>query len=220
MSVRVLLADDHPLVCAGLAALLRQQADMEIVGTVADGREAVEASRSMTPDVVIMDVTMPGMNGIEATARIVGEGARTRVVMLSMHDSAEHVYRALKAGAQGYLLKDVAGGEIVEAIRAVCAGKRYLSSGIERRDLVMQRLAARSGKSPIESLSQREREILQLVVEGHSSSAIARLVFLSPKTVETYRSRLMQKLAIDDVPSLVKFALEHGITGTQQPGSE
>lgn len=213
MTIRILLADDHPLVCAGLAALLQQQQDMDVVAAVADGREAIQGARTLSPDVVIMDVSMPGMNGIEATAGILAASPPTRVVMLSMHDSAEHVFRALKVGALGYLLKESAGREIVEAVRAVHQGRRYLSEGIPGREALLVRLAGRASTSPVDSLSRRELEILQLVVEGKSSVAIASIVFLSPKTVETYRSRLMQKLGIRDIPALVKFALQQGITG-------
>jgi DNA-binding NarL/FixJ family response regulator len=211
--IRVLLADDHPLVCAGLAALLAQQGDMEVVATAIDGREALRAARELSPDVVIMDVSMPGMNGIEAAERIRDLGGGAKVVMLSMHDSAEHVYRALRAGATGYLLKESAGREVVDAVRAVLAGRRYLSDRIPGQEALLGRLAAKASGSPLERLSKREREILQLVVEGKSSAEIAALVSLSPKTVETYRSRMMQKLGIADLPALVKFALQHGLTG-------
>ena len=213
MPIRVLLADDHPLVCAGLAALLGQQRDMEVIATVADGREAVRVTRELAPDIVIMDVSMPGMNGIEAAERIREMGNGTKVVMLSMHDSTEHVYRALRAGAAGYLLKESAGREVVDAVRSVLVGRRYLSDRIPGQDALLGRLTARVSGSPLESLSKREREILQLVVEGKSSVEIAAVLSLSPKTVETYRSRMMQKLGLEDLPALVKFALQHGLTG-------
>jgi DNA-binding NarL/FixJ family response regulator len=213
MNVRILLVDDHPLVCEGLRALLEQQGDLEVVGVVADGRDAIRSTEELRPDVVIMDVSMPGLNGIEATARIRHDHPEVRVIMLSMHDTAEHIYRALKAGAEGYVLKESAGREVLDAVRAVCAGKRYLSSRIAALAAVEARLRARQDTSPLESLSAREREILQFVVEGRTSSEIAAVLSLSPKTVETYRSRLMNKLGLGDVPSLVKFALQHGLTG-------
>lgn len=213
MPIRVLLADDHPLVCAGLAVLLAQQRDMEVVATVADGREAVRAARELAPDVVIMDVSMPGLNGIEAAEQIRDLGTEIRIVILSMHASAEHVYRALRAGAAAYLLKESAGREVVDAVRSAVGGRRYLSDGIQGRDALLERLSARTSRSPLESLSRREREILQLVVEGKSSAEIAAVLSLSPKTVETYRSRSMQKLGLEDLPALVKFALQHGLTG-------
>jgi DNA-binding NarL/FixJ family response regulator len=211
--MRILLADDHPMVCEGLRALLASQPDMEVVGAVADGRDAIRAVESLTPDVVIMDVSMPGLNGIEAADRIHRDHPAISIIMLSMHDSAEHVYRALKAGASGYLLKESAGREVVDAVHAVRKGKRYLSRRITALAALEERLGAGVTSSPIESLSAREREILQLVVEGKASSEIAAVLHLSPKTIETYRSRLMQKLGITDVPSLVKFALQHGLTG-------
>jgi DNA-binding NarL/FixJ family response regulator len=210
--VQILLADDHPLVCDGLRALLASQPDLEVVGAVSDGRDAIRATRELHPDVLVIDIAMPGMNGIEAAERIHREHAGVRIIMLSMHDSAEHVYRAVKAGASGYLLKESAGREVVEAIRTVHAGKRYLSQRIAALSALEERLNARDEASPVESLSPREREILQLVVEGNASSQIAALVGLSPKTVETYRSRMMQKLGLPDVPALVKFAIQHGLT--------
>jgi DNA-binding NarL/FixJ family response regulator len=213
VAIRVLIADDHRIVCEGLTALLSQQQDMEVVATVTDGREALAAARTLAPDVVIMDVSMPGMNGIEAAERLRAERPGTRIIMLSMHDTVEHVYRALAAGAEGYIMKESAGREVVAAVRSVMAGKRFLSRRLLDMPVLVERLAARAGSSPVESLSAREREILQLVVEGKSSAEIAAMLHLSPKTVETYRSRLMQKLGIGDIPALVKFALRHGLTG-------
>jgi DNA-binding NarL/FixJ family response regulator len=211
--VQILLADDHPLVCDGLRALLASQPDLEVVGAVSDGRDAIRATRELHPDVLIIDIAMPGLNGIEAAERIHREHPEVRIIMLSMHDSSEHVYRAVKAGASGYLLKESAGREVVDAIRSVRAGKRYLSQRIAALPALEERLNARDEASPVESLSPREREILQLVVEGNASSQIATLVGLSPKTVETYRSRMMQKLGLPDLPALVKFAIQHGLTG-------
>jgi DNA-binding NarL/FixJ family response regulator len=213
--VRVLLADDHPVICEGLAAILAQQGDMEVVGCAGDGREAVRMADSALPDVAIMDISMPVMNGIEAAERIRANHPDMQVIMLSMHDTVEHVYRAIKAGAQGYLLKESASREIVEAVRAVMAGRRFLSERVAGMASLQERLSARSPQSPVESLSKREREILQLVVEGRTSAEIAVLLALSPKTVETYRSRLMRKLGVADIPALVKFALRHGFTGLE-----
>lgn len=213
MPLRVLLADDHRLFCEGLSALLGKQDDMEVVGIVSDGREVLGAARALMPDVVVMDVSMPGMNGIEAAERVRAEMPETRVVMLSMHDSLEHVFRALLVGADGYLLKEAAGPELVAAVRTVAAGKRFLSRRLSVLPELARRLGSSSPASPLDSLSPRERETLQLVVEGKSSAEIAALLGLSRKTVETYRSRLMTKLGIKDVPSLVRFAIEHGISG-------
>lgn len=210
MSIRVLLADDHAMLRDGLQALLQAAADIEVAGSASNGREALRLAAELNPDVIVMDITMPDMNGLEALALLREKHPRIRVVMLSMHSSSEHVYRALNAGAAGYLLKESAGEDIVTAIRRVHAGRSYMSpalSALERRS------APRSdGGGPLASLSSRERQVLQLVVEGRSSSEIAALVHLSPKSVDTYRSRLMKKLGVSDLPALVKFAVRHGLT--------
>lgn len=211
MTVRILIVDDHPLFGEGLSALLDRQDDLEVVGQATDGRDAIRQAASLQPDVVLMDISMPGLNGIEAAGRIKEAQPAAHVIMLSMHDTAEHVYRALRAGAEGYLLKDSVGREVVDAVRSVSVGRRYLSARIASLGAIEERLNARADASPLESLSAREREVLQLVVEGKSSAEIATLIHLSPKTVETYRSRLMQKLGLADVPALVKFALQHGL---------
>jgi DNA-binding NarL/FixJ family response regulator len=210
MTIRVLLADDHAVLRDGLKALLQAQG-FDVVGAVGNGRDAVRSAIELKPDVVVMDITMPDLNGIEAVTLLRDRLPEARVVMLSMHSSAEHVYRAFEAGAVGYLLKESAGEEMVAALRAVCGGRRYLSralEALERRAITREENPA----SPIESLSARERQVLQLVVEGHSSSDIAAIIHLSPKSVDTYRSRLMKKLGIADVPALVKFAIQHGLT--------
>lgn len=209
--LRILLADDHPIVSAGLAGLLRQHFDLEIVGSPTQGADAARLVVSLAPDVAIIDIGMPVLNGIGAIERIRERGASTPLIVLSMHDSIEHVYRAMQAGANAYLLKDSAGAEIVPAIRAVLAGRPYLSARLQARPEVMARLAMK-GPTPVESLTRREREVLQLVVAGKSSAEIGTLLALSPKTVETYRSRLMFKLGIEDIPTLVRFALDHGFT--------
>jgi DNA-binding NarL/FixJ family response regulator len=210
MTIRVLLADDHAVLRDGLKALLQAQG-FDVVGAVSNGRDAVRSAIELKPDVVVMDITMPALNGIEAVTLLRDKLPDARVVMLSMHSSAEHVYRAFEAGAAGYLLKESAGEEMVAALRAVCGGRRYLSRALktlESRSIV----GAASQASPIQSLSARERQVLQLVVEGHSSSDIAAIIHLSPKSVDTYRSRLMKKLGIADVPALVKFAIQHRLT--------
>lgn len=210
MKIRVLLADDHAMMRDGLQALLQAAPDIEVTGSVGNGRDAVNMATASKPDVVIMDVTMPDMNGIEAAGLLHDKLPQVRVVMLSMHSGSEHVYRALGAGAAGYLLKESAGEEIVSAVRAVHAGRQYLSHALAGLD---RRTAPREGStSPLASLSARERQVLQLVVEGHSSAEIAALVHLSPKSVDTYRSRLMKKLGVTDITGLVKFAVRHGLT--------
>lgn len=212
--IRVYVVDDHAVVRDGLRYLLEAQTDITVVGDAGTGRQAVQEVPGLKPDVVVMDVAMPDLNGIEATAQIREDCPTTRVIILSMQGTAEHVYRALQAGAQGYLLKESAGKVLIEAVRSVSSGGRYLSPGITETlvdDYLHQR--AHSGpESPLDRLSRRETEVLQLVVEGRSSSEIAEMLSLSPKTVDTYRSRLMQKLDIDDVPTLVKFAIQHGLT--------
>jgi DNA-binding NarL/FixJ family response regulator len=210
MSIRVLLADDHAMIRDGLEALLKAAGDIEVAGSAGTGREALRMAAELSPDVVVMDITMPDMNGIEALGLLRSKHPDIRVIMLSMHSSAEHVYRALNAGAAGYLLKEAAGEEIVAAIRRVHAGRPYMSLGLAAMERRAGRRAGDSG--PLASLSPRERQVLQLVVEGRSSSEIATLVHLSPKSVDTYRSRLMKKLGISDLPTLVKFAIQHGLT--------
>ena len=202
MKIRVLLADDHAIVRHGLRSLL-ELSGMQVVAEAGDGREAVRLVESLAPDVAIFDVSMPIMNGIDATALLHERGSRTRIVILSMHSGSEHTHRAFAAGASGYLLKGSASDEVVAAVRAVVAGGQYAS-----KDLTLRR----DGPAPIESLSPRERQVLQLVVEGHSSAEVAAMVNLSPKSVDTYRSRLMRKLGVTDVVGLVKFAVENGLT--------
>ncbi len=207
MTIRVLLADDHALMREGLRALLSSEPDIAVIADVINGREAVSRACELNPDIALMDLSMPGMNGIEA-ARIIREKCpATKIIILSMHASSEHVYQALAAGAAGYLLKESASAEVVAALRTVHAGRRYLSPSIG-----MPEYSPRAGRTPLESLSTRERQVLQLVVEGKSSADIAGMLHLSPKSVDTYRSRLMKKLGIEDVTALVKFALLHGIT--------
>lgn len=214
MSITVFLADDHAVVRDGLRALLEAQPDISVIGDAANGREAVRLVAQLCPDVVVMDIAMPDLNGIEAARQISEVCPSTQVIILSMHSTTEHIFRALQAGARGYLLKESAGIEVVNAVRAVHAGHRYLSQKISDwliDDYVRQRQAAEA-KGPLARLSPREREVLQLVVEGKSSTEIAGLLSLSLKTVETYRSRLMRKLGISDLPALVRFAIQHGLT--------
>ena len=209
MTIRVLLVDDHAMLRAGLKALL-EAAGISVVGEAGDGRAALQRAVELKPDVVVMDISMPDMNGIEAARLLREKCPATRVVMLSMHSSSEHVYRAFEAGAAGYLLKESAGEEAEAAVRAVHGGNRYISSAIATPESAAQSHAKHS--SPLERLTARERRVLQLVVEGKSSAEIGKALFLSRKSVETYRSRLMKKLGVSDVPALVKFAILHGIT--------
>lgn len=211
MPISVLLADDHQVVRDGLKTLLEAQGDIRVVGAAADGVEAVAAAAQLKPDVVVMDISMPDMNGVEAARRIHAARAQTRIVMLSMYSDAEHVYRALEAGATGYLLKNSAGSELVAAVRAVHAGRRYLTEKINEL-VIAGYLGEKRAASPLESLSKRERDILQHIVDGRNNRETAELLHISVKTVETYRSRMLQKLGIKNVTELVKFAITHGLT--------
>lgn len=214
MSISVLLADDHTVVRDGLRAILEAQGDIKVVGDAANGREAVNLVLKLKPDITIVDITMPELNGIDAASRMRQLSPSTEIIILSMHANKRHIGRALQAGARGYLIKESAGMEVVAAVRAVHAGQRYLSRTVS--DLVINDYVANWNAnehgSRLDLLSMREREVLQLVVEGKTSAEIASILNLSPKTVESYRSRLMQKLDIDDLPSLVRFAIRQGLT--------
>ena len=209
--IKVLLADDHAVVRDGLRVLLEAQSDISVVGDAANGREAVRRALQLHPDVVVMDIAMPELNGIEATQQIHDASPSTQVLILSMHSTTEHIFRALQAGARGYLLKESAGTEVVDAVRVVHAGRRYLSQKIAST-VLDDYISERNRASPLDSLSPRERQILKLVADGCSSARIAEMLHLSPKTVDTYRSRLMEKLNLSDIASLVKFAIQHGLT--------
>ncbi|MGZ5145112.1 MAG: response regulator transcription factor [Burkholderiales bacterium] len=210
MKIRVLIADDHAVMRDCLGAFLTASSGIEVVAQASDGREAVRQVAELAPDVVLIDIAMQGLNGIEAVRAIREQPSPARLIMLSMHSTSEHVYRAFEAGADGYLLKESAGTEVLAAVRSVHRGRRYVSRALGHLGLEMRTASGRS--SPLDRLSARERQVLQLVVEGKSSMEIATIVHLSPKTVETYRSRMMTKLGVGDVTALVKFALNHGIT--------
>ena len=206
----VLIADDHGLFRQGLAALLGDSDEIAVVGEAQTGREAIARAAELAPDIVIMDLTMPELNGFEATKTLRERRPDTRVIILSMHADAEYVFRAFQCGASGYLLKDSAVDEIISAIRQVAGGQRFVGAGVSTEVDVHAHLNGR--RSVLDSLSGRERQVLQLVVEGHTSADIASRVHLSPKTVESYRSRVMKKLGVRDLPGLVRFAIQHGLT--------
>jgi len=213
MNIRVLVADDHAIIREGLRVMLGNQPDMEVVAVATNGREAIRLVDEQEPDVIVMDISMPELNGIEAIQQMSPRHPHMQVVVLSIHETKPYVYRALKAGAKGYLIKETAGLEVVEAVRAVQRGEHYLSQRIA--DLLTnassQHLEAPIEVSPLEALSPREREILQLVAEGKTSQEIAERLSISPKTVDTYRSRLMHKISVEDMAGLVKFAIQHGV---------
>jgi DNA-binding NarL/FixJ family response regulator len=211
MPIRVLIADDHNVVAEGLRYLIERERDMEVVACIGDGREAVRSSMQTNPDVVLMDIAMPELNGTEATRMICERRPNTRVIMLSMYSDPAHVYRALEAGASGYVLKKSVAKEVVDAIRIVTGGRRYLSAPLA--DKVIDNLVGKKKtEDPVERLSSRERQVLQMLAEGFSVVDISHKLSLSPKTVETYRARMMEKLEIYDLAGLIKFAIQQGIS--------
>jgi DNA-binding NarL/FixJ family response regulator len=214
MMIRVLIADDHAVVADGLCHLLEARSDIEVVDTVGSGREAVTRTGELKPHVVLMDSTMPDLNGIEATRIIRERFPESRVLILSVHSDPLHVVRALRAGAAGYVPKSSAGSDVVVAIRVVHSGKRYLHPTISEA-VLGQLVESEPAEDPVARLSSRERQVLQMLTEGNSVADIAVALSLSPRTVETYRARMMEKLDIREVASLVKFAIVHGITSLE-----
>ena len=214
MAIRVLIADDHGVVVEGLRFVVEAQADMEVIATVQDSREAVRRSLEEGPDVVLIDHAMPVLNGTEATRLIRERRPETHVIILSMYSNRVHVLRALQAGATGYVVKKSAAKEVVDAIRVVHRGGRYLSRELAE-GLIDQAVNKTASEDPLERLSSRERQVLQMLAEGHATAHIAATLSLSPKTVETYRARMMEKLGIRDFAGLIRFAIQHGITSLE-----
>jgi DNA-binding NarL/FixJ family response regulator len=211
MTIKVLIADDHAVVAEGLRLVVEAQEDMEVIACVQDSREAVRLAIETRPDIVLIDHAMPKLNGAEATQLIRERCPEIHVIILSMYSNQVHVVRALQAGASGYVVKKSAAKEVVEAIRAVHEGGRYLSK--EVADVVIDQVAHKAASvNPLERLSSRERQVLQMLAEGHPIPNIATALSLSPKTVDTYRTRMMEKLGIHDFATLVKFAIQHGVT--------
>jgi DNA-binding NarL/FixJ family response regulator len=206
--IRIILADNHPIVRAGIRAELERMQGVEVVGEANDGREAVELVRTLKPTLVFMDITMPVLNGLEATERITRVWPQVRVIILSRHENEEYFWGALKRGASGYLLKRAAIAELESAVERVTKGEIYLSKEISAQ-LVKKfpTQQAALAKSPLEQLTDRQREILQLIAEGQTTKAIALILKVSPKTVEYHRAKLMERLNIFDIPGLVRFAL-------------
>jgi RNA polymerase sigma factor (sigma-70 family) len=211
MAIKVMLVEDHTLVRAGIRSLLDATAGIDVIKEARDGREALKAMRKDVPDVVVMDITMPGLNGLETTARMKKIYPATKILILSMYSTDEYVIQALRQGADGYLVKDSAANELEEAIQVVARGERYLGEGEVRERLEKQIDSAKGMRDPLERLTPRQREILQLVVEGKKTREIAELLSVSVKTVETHRAQLMDRLGIHDVAGLVRYAIRIGL---------
>ena len=216
MSIQIILAEDHVIVRHGLSRAIQQEDDMEIVGQASDGHSTVDLARKLLPDIVVMDISMPDLNGIEATREIQRETPGVRVIALSMHSAKRYVTEMFRAGASGYLLKDCDFDELMRAVRTVADGKTYVSpsvSSVVVEDLV--HMEERSEATAFSLLTQREREVLQLLAEGRTTKQIALRLHISPKTVEAHRLRVMNKLEIDNVAQLTKYAIQEGLTSAE-----
>jgi len=214
--IRILLADDHTLVRAGICSLIKNMEGTEVIAEAGDGREALRLVRTHRPDVVLMDVAMPGLNGLEATARIAKKFPHVRVIILSMHINEEYVLQALRAGAAGYLVKGADAAELEIAIRAVARGETYLSPTVSKHVVTdyIQRISGET--TSLELLTPRQREVLQLIAEGYSTKKIASTLKISVKTVETHRMQLMERLDIHDIAGLVRYAIRVGLVKPDQ----
>ena len=211
--IRVVLAEDHALVRAGIRSLLEKLVGIEVVGEAADGHAALELAAATAPDVLMLDVSMPGLNGLEASARAVRRFPRTRVLVLSMHANEEYVQRALEGGARGYLLKDAGAEELELALRAVARGETYLSPAVSKQVIAGYVRRTRVPGS-LEGLSPRQREVLQLIAEGHTTKQIAHRLGVGVKTVETHRTQLMKSLDIHEIAGLVRYAIRVGLVSS------
>ena len=211
--VRVLLADDHQLMRSGIRLMLEREPDMSVVGEASDGREAVALAKSLRPDIVIMDIGMPSLNGIEAAAQMTQENPELPIMIVSMHPDETYVLRALKAGARGYLLKDSAEADLIKAVHVVAAGKSFFSPAVSKvlLDDYVRKLKRSGTDDAYDLLTPREREVLQLIAEGKSNKEIANLLNLSVYTVESHRSNLMEKLNLRGLPELILYAVRKGI---------
>jgi len=216
--IRILLADDHTILRAGLRALLNAEPDMEVVGEAVDGEEAIDKAQELRPDVILMDVAMPRTNGLEATRRLKSMGLNSEVLILTMYAEEEYLFQALQAGASGYLLKKAADTELIDAIRTLHQGLAFLYPSATKMLIqdYLERVKSGEEKESYDGLSQREREVLQLIAEGYTSQEVADRLFLSPKTVETYRSRIADKLRIRHRAELVRYALRKGLLRSEQ----
>jgi DNA-binding NarL/FixJ family response regulator len=209
--VRVVIADDHTIFRAGLKALLQAESGIDVIGEAADGAEAVELARALKPDVIIMDLSMPGTNGLDATRRIAALGLGTHVLVLTVHAEEEYLVPVVEAGASGYLTKTSADRDLVEALRVVSRGEVYLPPSATTLLLQQYRKTESDGEPGLKALSPREREVLALTAEGFSSREIGKQLFISPKTVDTYRARIMEKLGLNHRSELVRYALKVGL---------
>jgi len=211
--ITILLADDHAVMRAGLRLLLERHEDLRVVAEAGNGREALQVVDSLKPDVAVVDIGMPQLNGIETTQRIRASGAATQVVILSMHSDESYVLRALKAGARAYILKDSAEDDLIRAVRSVNAGKSFFSPSISRMllDDYVRQASSRGLDDSYDLLSSREKELLQLIAEGKTNKEIAALLNISHFTVETHRANILQKLNLHSVPQLILYAVRKGI---------
>ncbi len=212
MSIKIILVDDHAMLRHGLSRSFEQEKDIHVAGQAGDGYAAIELVKELSPDLVIMDIGMTGLNGIETTRRIAKDWPNVKVIGLSMHSSDKYVREMFRAGASGYLLKDCSFDELVEAIRTVMSGKTYISPAIG--DMIIKEYTSKEDedKSVFSILSQREREVLQLLAEGKTTKQIGQTLHISPKTVEAHRLRIMDKLQIDNIAQLTRFAIQEGLT--------
>ncbi len=210
-SIRMLLADDHTLVRAGIRSLIQSIPGIQVVAEAGDGREALTLIEAHQPDVALLDIAMPGLNGLEVAAQVADNFPYVRVMILSMHATEEYVLRALRAGAAGYLLKDADTSELELAIKAVTRGETYLSPAVSKHVTEYVRRVGEEAHSTLDRLTPRQREVLQLVAEGHTTQEIARIMGLSVKTVETHRTQLMERLNIHDIAGLVRYAVREGL---------
>lgn len=217
-TVRVVIADDHKIVRQGLRALLESAGDFEVVAEAEDGHQAVEAAAQKSPDVILLDLSMPGLSGVEALRRIKADQRRIKVLVLSMHTTSEYVRAALRAGADGYLVKGAGVKDLSEALRAVMSGRQFLSPQVERAALLdlLEGPGVSVPADPLEQLTPREREVLQLIAEGHSNKSVAAKLDLSIKTVDGHRTRIMNKLDLHDVTALTRFAIRHGLVSPEE----
>ena len=216
-TIKIFLADDHTIVRQGLAKLLEAEPNFEVIGEAEDGREAVNRVQTMLPDVVIMDIAMPMLNGIEATRQIKKILPQIKIIILSMHSQDRYISELIGLGASGYLLKDASGGEIVKAVAAAVKGDVYLSPSISRRviDDYLTLKKTSSQEDLYTKLSNREREVFQMIAEGHSTKKIADILCVSPSTVKTHRANIMDKLQLENISRLIQFAIRLGIVDVQ-----